>query len=340
MNLAIVHSLDEKIWREFVDQHPQGNIFHTPEMFQVFARARHHRPTLWGAIGDDGELEALMCPVQVTVLDGPVRRLTTRAVVYGSVLCQPAPAGERALVALLRDYARRARSEVLFTELRNLSDLSPIQGVLQQQGFAYEDHLNFLIDLKYPVESILQNIGARTRKHIRQALHKGNVIVEEVRQASQLGPWHALVSQSYRAAQVPLGDRSLFEAAFDILQPAGMIKFWLARIDDAYVAASAELLFKDVIYGWYSGVDRAYVAETPGEVLMWHVLRWGCENGYRMYDFGGAGKPSEPYGVRDFKAKFGGRLVCFGRNIEVHAPGLLRVSELGYRVYRRLIARA
>jgi len=28
----------------------------------------------------------------------------------------------------------------------------------------------------------------------------------------------------------------------------------------------------------------------------------------------GAGKPSEKYGVRDFKAKFGGNLVNFGRN--------------------------
>jgi serine/alanine adding enzyme len=279
----------------------------------------------------------LMCPVQVTVLAGPVRRLTTRAVVYGSVLCQPTPTGEQALATLLRNYVRRARSEVLFTELRNLSDLGPIRGVLQQQGFAYEDHLNFLIDLNYPVEGILQNIGARTRKHIRQALRKGNVIVEEVRQVSQLAPWHALVSQSYHAARVPLADRSLFEAAFDILQPAGMIKFWLARIDEVCVAASAELLFKDVIYGWYSGVDRAYVAEMPGEVLMWHILRWGCENGYHTYDFGGAGKPGEAYGVRDFKAKFGGQLVCYGRNTKLHSPNLLRLSEAGYGIYRKLL---
>ena len=38
---------------------------------------------------------------------------------------------------------------------------------------------------------------------------------------------------------------------------------------------------------------------------MWHTLDWGAEDGYSLNNFGGAGKPDEEYGVRDFKAKFG-----------------------------------
>ena len=116
-----------------------------------------------------------------------------------------------------------------------------------------------------------------------------------------------------------------------------MVQFWLGRIGLHYVAASAELIYKDVIYGWYSGVDRVFAAEYPGEILMWQVLSWGAKNGYKIYDFGGAGKPGESYGVRDFKAKFGGQLVNYGRNTLVHSPTLLRVSEAGYQVYRQLI---
>ena len=41
---------------------------------------------------------------------------------------------------------------------------------------------------------------------------------------------------------------------------------------------------------------------------------WGAENGYRLCNFGGAGKRDEEYGVRDFKAKFGGELICFARS--------------------------
>jgi serine/alanine adding enzyme len=65
-------------------------------------------------------------------------------------------------------------------------------------------------------------------------------------------------------------------------------------------------------------------------------LEWGVENGYRVYDFGGAGKPDEEYGVRDFKAKFGGKLVCYGRNVYVHSQVRLELSKLGYTIYRAL----
>ena len=227
----------------------------------------------------------------------------------------------------------------LFTELRNLTDLSDIQPELCQCGFVFEKHLNYLIDLNCSTEELLQRIGSRTRKNIRRGLRKGNVSVEQVTDRSKLNVWYGLIQKTYRSAGVPLADRSLFEAAYDILQPKGMITFWLAHIGAEYVAASAELLFKDVIYGWYGGVNRDYAKEMPGEMLMWQILEWGAMNGYKTYDFGGAGKPGEDYGVRDFKAKFGGQLVCFGRYTKIHSPHLLRLSEWGYDIYQKILKR-
>ncbi|RMF32489.1 MAG: GNAT family N-acetyltransferase, partial [Chloroflexi bacterium] len=124
--------------------------------------------------------------------------------------------------------------------------------------------------------------------------------------------------------------------AFDLLAPRGMAKFLLARVGDQEVATSVELLYRGTIYGWYGGVDRAYSRFTPGELLTWYILRWGAEHGYRVYDFGGAGRPGEPYGVRDFKARFGGRLVCYGRNTYIHAPRALRLAQAGYALYRKV----
>jgi hypothetical protein len=337
--LRIVSSLDEKQWRHFVDHQPTATIFHTPEMFQVFARAKGYRPAVWAALGDDEQVLALLLPVQITLGDGLLRYLTTRAVVFGSVLYDARPAGEEALHHLLHRYVQEVDRHVLFTELRNLSDLSQTQPILNAFGFAYEDHLNFLIDLDRPLEEVLAQMGRRTRKQIRRGLRQGAVEVDEITDRSQVATCYALLKKSYVAARVPLADRSLFEAAFDVLHPRGMVKFWLARIGMTNVAASVELLYHDVMYGWYGGGDRSYTKYTPGELLMWHILQWGVANNYRVYDFGGAGKPDEDYGVRDFKAKFGGALVRFGRNTRVHAPGLLRLSSVGYWFYRHLYHR-
>jgi serine/alanine adding enzyme len=335
--LRIVRSLDEGTWRHFVESQPMGNVFHTPEMFQVFARAKGHQPTLWAAADKDGQVLALLLPVQITLRGGLLHRLTTRAVVYGSVLYDPSPAGEEALAILLRTYTQEAGREVLFTELRNLSDLSAVQPILSDYRFFYKDHLNYLIDLGRPMEETMQSIGPRTRKHIRRGLRKQKTIIQEMTKPGQVGICYDLLRRSYTGARVPLADRSLFEAAFHILHPRGMVKFCLARVGDAYAAASVELVYKDTIYGWYGGVDRAYSAYTPNELLVWHILEWGAGHGYRVYDFGGAGRPGEMYGVRDFKAKFGGELVCFGRNTCVHAPVRLRLSRVGYQLARRFL---
>ncbi len=337
MSFKLVVSVDEEVWRGFVDRHPQGNIFHTPEMFQVFERARGYHPRLYAAVDDDGQMLALLLPVQVTLINGPLRRLTTRAIAYGSAVCSSDTMGRKALAALLDDYTQKSHHQILFTELRNQSDLSAIQPVLQQCGYTYEEHLNFLIDIQGSPEQILQNIGSRTRKHIRQTLRKGLVVAEELRDHSLLPLWYELVHKTYNAARIPLADYSLFDAAFNVLQPRGMVQFWVARVGQTYVAASAELLYKDVIYGWYSGVDRAFAAESPGELLMWCVLERGSMAGFKTYDFGGAGRPNEVYGVRDFKAKFGGQLVCFGRNTKIHSPHLLRWSKWGYQFFRQLL---
>ena len=335
--MEIVQYLDENKWRNFVEAHPQGNIFHTPEMFRVFAQTKGHQSTLWAAVDKSGYPLALLQPVLVTLLNGPLRQLTTRAIAYGSVLCAPGPEGKQALTLLLQTYKREARNKALFSELRNLFDMSDLQGILAEHGFVYEDHLNFLINLNCSAEEVLQSIGQRTRKKIRKGLRDGLVQMSEATNAAELEHWYDVLQKTYSNAQVPLAERSLFVAAFKELYPKGMAKFLLAKINGVTAACSIELPYKKIIYGWYGGSDREYSDYLPNEMLIWHILEWGAHNGYHLYDVGGAGKPDEEYGVRDFKAKFGGELVNFGRNTYVHNPTLLKLSKQGYEVYRRFL---
>lgn len=330
----VVRTLDEQAWRRFVDEHPQGSIFHTPEMFEVFSRTKHFQPEVW-AVTDHGDVLALLLPVRMTYMNGMLKSLATRAVVFGSVLWQLSDEGCRALERLLETYARESRGRFLLTEMRNLVCLDQVQPLLQKCGFRYEPHLNYLIDLDRPTDAIFESIGKRTRKNIRHELHRGRVAVEEVKARDQIAVCYDLLAQTYRAANVPLMDRSAFEAAFDLLYPRGMVRFTLARVGPAPAAVSVELLYKDVMFGWYGGMDRAFSDYVPNELLTWNLLEWGAQHGYRLYDFGGAGRPDEDYPVRDFKAKFGGELVSFGRNVCVHSPARLWLGKRGYQVLRR-----
>ena len=57
----------------------------------------------------------------------------------------------------------------------------------------------------------------------------------------------------------------------------------------------------------------------------------------KYYDFGGAGWPDEEYGPRDFKAKFGGDLVCYGRYRRIYAKYTLGVVSSTYELVRQVL---
>jgi lipid II:glycine glycyltransferase (peptidoglycan interpeptide bridge formation enzyme) len=75
------------------------------------------------------------------------------------------------------------------------------------------------------------------------------------------------------------------------------------------------------------------------DLLQWHEIAWSGEQGYSRYDFGGAGWPNVPYGVRDFKAKFGGDLVCYGRYRKVYSRWKMALAERAYAIRRSVRSR-
>lgn len=332
-DIRIVQNLPEEQWKDFVDRHPDGNIFHTPEMHEVFRRARDHKPELWAAVSGDHIL-ALFQPVQVNVLPGLIRPLTTRSIAYGSVLYSQSQEGEDGLMSLLKAYRQAILGKALFIELRNLSDLSPIQQLLAKCHYSYVEYMNYLVDTSLPVDRVWGNISKSAQKNITKVLNKHQLDIVEVQDVSQIKQFYEVLKKTYTNAQIPLADYSLFEAAFQVLYPKGMVKFLLGRVEGQDIAASVILLYKDVVYGWYRGFDRAYASYLPNDLMVWDTLKWASEHHFRTFDFGGAGKPGEEYGPRQFKAKFGGKEVSYGRNIYTYSSNLLRMSKLGYKIFR------
>jgi lipid II:glycine glycyltransferase (peptidoglycan interpeptide bridge formation enzyme) len=334
-SISIVQSLPEQQWRDFVDNHPHGTIFHTPEMFEVFRQTRNHVPEVWAAVRGD-QILALLLPVRIHILAGFLRPLTTRAIAYSGPLFKQDQEGRDGLEKLLQAYGNSIKNSALFIELRNSNDTNDIQPILERCNYSYEDHLNYLVNTDLPVDKVMDNIHSSLQKKINQALRKNQFEIIEIHDESQIKSVVSIIQKTYTNAHVPLADSSLFEAAFKTLYPKNMIRILLGRADGQDIAALVSLLYKDVIYGWYGGFDRNFASYLSNDLMIWDSLKWGAEHDYHIFDFGGAGKPDEEYGPRKFKAKFGGKLVNYGRNTFVHSPRKLQVSKLGYEFFRHL----
>ncbi len=330
----VVTSLPERLWQAYVDRHPAGNVYHTPTMSQVYAATKGYHQHLFAALDERGEIGALLPITEITLFEGPLRLLTTRAVAYGGFLADRGGRGREALAALLDDYRRRLGQRLLFTEFRHQVDIAPWREVLEAAGYSWEPHLNFLIPLGQPPEAIWGRLNRTARKNVRRG--ETRLQLQPLEDRDALMDAYRLVVRVYADARVPVADISLFRSAFDILVEADMLRGWQAISPDGTPAGvRLVLLYKGVILDWYAGALRSARSARPNDFLVWQVLRWGAEHGYRLFDFGGAGHPDIPYGVRDFKAKFGGELVNFGRSRLLHHPFWLKISESAYSFWRR-----
>lgn len=330
--VRVVGNLEEGRWRAFVERHPDASLFHTPEMHRVFAEARGHRPAVLAALDAAGEVRALMTTVSIATVGGPLRSLTTRHVAFAGPLVDGDAAALRALLSSYRRDATRG----LFTEVRHVADPASSIEMLAGSGFRHEPHLNYLIDLTISEDELWKKVASSARRNVQKARRLG-VSIEEVDGRSGIDEAYPVLAEVYHRIKVPLPDRSLFDAASRILGPLGRFRVLLARHDGSTIGALTLLVHRGVMTYWYTGTRHEFWSHRPGDLLVAHALEMGRTLGCRVFDFGGAGRPDEPYGVRDFKAKYGGALVDFGRDVWVPSPVRFRVATTGYELLRRFL---
>lgn len=334
-SLRVRASLTDDEWRRFLSVSPDANIFHTPEMFRLFDATVRHQPELW-AVENDREVVALFTPVEVTVIGGPAAYLSTRSVAYGGFATTGADRAESVEV-LLEHYRHHVGPRPVFTECRNQVSTREFDPLLARQGWRHEPHLNILLDLNRATDEIWSGLKSNARGHVRKAT-KAQVAVDPVGSGGDLIDAYDVLRTTYQRLRVPLPPLAFFKSAFEILHPLGMLEILLARTaDGTVIGALCLLMHKAVATYWYTGALREYSRLRANDLMVWRAVELAVERGARTFDFGGAGKPTEDYGVRDFKLKFGGEVVDFGRHVLVHSPSRKKLSEAGYELIRRFL---
>ena len=333
----ITNSVKKEIWSEFVYNHPKGNIFQTPEMYGVYERTKNYEPIFLAVVDESDNIKAMLLAHVIKEFEGFLGRFSARSIIQGGPLYEEDEEGFNALKVLMEHYDETAKKN-LYTEIRNRWDTSYVSNILDDKGYVYEDELNFLVDLTKSKEELWANLSKKRRNNIRRAL-KNDVTVKMVESEEHVYKSYEMLHETYRNAKLPLADISLFRSIFKSLTSKDMMKFFLAKYENNYIGAILVLTYKGIVYDWYAGADRGYLKVCPNDLLVWHAIEWGSENGYHTFDFVGAGNPNnkEHEGIREFKKQFGGQLVNHGRYKKIHSPKKLWLAEKGFEIYRRLL---
>jgi serine/alanine adding enzyme len=325
--------VDRKKWSEFVNTHPQGNIFQTPEMYDVYKNTKNYEPVFVSIINDN-RIEAILLAVIQKENYGLLSFFTTRSIIFGGPLFDFKKSS--LLDILLKEYIKLIEKKVVYSQIRNLILQNNIQKELfSKYGYRYENHLNILIDLTSSVSDLWKGVKRNRKDGINKAKKQGFEF-KVINKLANLNEFYILLKELFRNIKLPYPDISFFQNLNNLLHDH--IHWFIMEFKGKTCISLCALNFNGVLYAFFIGIsqDKDFQKLRPVDLFYWEVIRWGAENGMKYFDWMGAGKPEKDYGVRDFKLQYGGELINFGRYEKIHKSSLFNMAKIGLNIWQKI----
>lgn len=330
IKLLTYHEIDKQQWRELVQSSPIATWFQTPEAYQFYASVPNEMKPIAVGVNEDNNLKGLVVGYITNENNSLKQFLTRRAIIIGGPLLDKNISDEALKILLLA--VKRLLKDVIYIETRNFNDYTQWKSIFEQCGFQYQPHLNFHVDTT-SVEIAQSNIGKHRWKYIRLSMRDGATIVENPT-IDQVRECYELLKELYiTRVKTPLFSWDFFEKLY--YQPNA--KYLLVELEGKIIGGTVCVCLPGkALYEWFvCGNDHYRKGIRPSSVATWYGMQYAAEHGCPLFDLMGAGKPDEEYGVRDFKAEFGGKLVEHGRYLCVRKPLLYQIGKLGVKFLKK-----
>lgn len=195
--------------------------------------------------------------------------------------------------ALLGEAKRLAQDRgVDYLELRSEHPL-PDAGLLTKDLY-----VTFRADLTESEEALLKRME-RKRRQMMSYVAKAP-FEHRVAGIEELPLFYRLFCESMRHHGTPVYPRRFLYEILDRF-PADTNLFFVYH-EGKPVAGVLNLLFHDVLMPFYAGADRHERPRGVDDYLYLAIMRWGRENGFRLFDFG---RSKRGTGAYKFKQRWG-----------------------------------
>tara|TARA_B100000686_G_C16806232_1_gene990861 strand:+ start:5756 stop:6757 length:1002 start_codon:yes stop_codon:yes gene_type:complete len=318
-------------WSRFVINHPDGNFFQSPDLFNIYHNTKNHKPICIIGKDSDGNILAILLAVIIKNFKWGLENYTTRSIIQGGpLILEDNPTH---FIKIINYYEKFIKDKVVYTQYRNMKNMLAYKPVFTEHKYSYEEHLNIIIDLNKSREKLWKEMNGKRRNSIRKAM-KSNIIIKIKNDIKSVKNSYRVLKSVYRNAKIPLADESFFLSLFYNNNDNYKAINFCAVYDNKIIGCMIVIAYKNRVYDLYAGSERKHYKKNPNDLIPWTVMLWSKENNYKIFDFGGAGKPNKEYGVRDYKKKFGGNLVNYGRLQKIHQPRNYKLAKFVYSLIK------
>lgn len=325
------NEVDLSKWNDFINNHKHYTKFQSLEMYEFWTGREKQNGRVFFIESGGGECLAF-CSVQLA-FNGSflLRSISKRAIVYGGPLFhEKLSAEERSVIIQLIE--KKLHKQATYIELRNLRTMEYCKNEFEKNGWLYIPYMNYIVRLSNEEETFMKFQNEK-RRQIRKALREG-VSYSYEQSKKNIEETYKILQEVYqKRAKKPLPEISFFEE-FLSLKDTGMIT---VTFEGKVIGGGFYLMDQNSIYDWYrGGLDHDYKHQYPSSVSDWGIMKLAMEKGIPNFDFMGAGIKGVEYGVRDYKSKYRGDLVEFGRFLKINKPAGYYIGSHSLGVFNKI----
>ena len=327
MKVVINSEVDLVKWEQLLKTNRFSNPFQTKSFFDFSNSVEGQKAEVFAVEHDDAYSALIVVVIQKE--KGVKSFFSRRAIVYGGPLL-----GDVASAAFLLALVKKVLSRrVIYVEVRNYFDYSAYNDTFSNVKFKFVNWLNYHLDI-VGTEKQLMLLNSSRRRQVKKALSQG-VEWREAKSLEEVSQFYSILNALYvEKIKKPLFPLDYFLRFYK----EGQGKILLVVYQGLVIGGIVCPIYQDrVIYEFYvCGLDQEYKNQYPSIMATWAAIEYANQHNIKRFDFMGAGSPDENYGVREFKARFGGELVSHGRFLLVNNLFLYWLGQIGLKVLSKL----
>ena len=289
----IILELDEPRWLGFVESCSTATPFHHPTWARLLAECYGYRPFALALTDSSGQVVAGIPVVEVSSFIGQRRWLSLPFTDSCPPLALSDVWSERLVAAL--DAARREAG------IASLEVRAPLAGA---GVHCRETAVSHALALTADPQAVYQTFKrSQVQRNIRKAEREGVQVRRGDARSDLVDVFYQLHLLTRQRQGTPVQPRRFFELLWTRIIEPGLGHVLLAYVGDNPVAGAVFLTWNGTMIYKFGASDPEFWKFRPNHPIFWDAIRWGCEQGFRTFDFGRTDFENE--GLRDFKSGWG-----------------------------------
>jgi len=285
-------AVEQGAWDRYVEDNPLATGYHLTGWRTVIQRAFGHPTFYYQAVDARGDVHGILPLVYFNSSLCGRFLVSLPYLNYGGIVAST----EEAAGLLLEEAKRCTRSlGAKHIELRHVAG--------PDLDWPKKEHkVSMRLDLPRSYIDLMKAFPPKLRSQVRRAEKEG--MTTEMGGLNLLDGFYEIFSRNMRDLGTPVYAKQFFREVLRIFPKDA--KIFVVRYDGRAVAAGLVYGFRNILEIPWASSDRRYGRFAPNMMLYGSVLRYACEQGYRIFDFGRSSKGSGTY---RFKEQWGAKPV-------------------------------